>query len=1107
MIFPLDQKSTVLLGQPVLVDMPRPWEIQSMSLKVASMVMNEKIDRLSLMLNLSSDFLLHMRPICAFEINKETVSRTEKNGDVLDRLVNPQSAGGWFSPPQQLSIALFVNGRRVNIGEDNEMSTPAVDMFDLIDLMDSEARLLSPLLVINSDITSLLRLVQLHESGDGFDEVESSIRLDFRSNQIFWMNDIERDAAYAQFSNRLYEVHGNSYHLVLFIETDDFLDNIDHSSNQYKQIISKLLGMMEYRVPIRFGIVFSHTTRYCNFLNALKNRRGGRRLSETIDDLISHATTVNTVSADITSSKDCDYNLNEKLGLGPGLHVLFNGIPLTGSQVDDIEGSIKSFLYSERERWREILSGGRVPSGNLIDYYMNHNHHLKSINRAIIDTRTHRFVEDHHLKIELDYIFKANDLETDPKFSCSIWTSVSSSKSYETAANALEFVKKQPNARLAFITQYDNEITSMIVGILKSLKTQSAKRHAIHRLLASNESVSETVKKYVNSKEGIKQIKTTLKVHKTLSNLERDWIAVNGRLLILDNPLTADDFNILSKKYCPNQQLTARVHKLTNGDNTNSLRILAHLSRFNIHSSSQSDRMIIDSPEPDFTLNTPNSTFRVDLFVDVASKEAQQVIPLVKEILVSRSIINFYLLSQNTLAELPITSLYRFSTPGMNLSFKDVWPTGQLFTVSVETPHSWMIETLKTDYDLDNLKIDSLVYKEVLETEFRLEYLLVEGRCTELTSQGSPRGLEIQLKDGYVCVQIQSGFDDRYSDHRFDTLVMANFGYFQLKSEPDVYTLSLTGQSADNYKLINDTDNGIIVRADSLHGQMIDVHAVLTGSPVTQDEQKDPKESMPEQTRVKFWFLKNFLSPQFAQFLPFYAKKYGFEYELVQYKWPRWLTVHPTEKQRLIWGFKILFLDVLFPLNVTKIIFVDADQVVRTDLCELRDLDLHGAAYGYTPFCDSRRDMEGYRFWKQGYWKTHLGSRKYHISALYVVDLIKFRQLAAGDRLRGQYFALSHDKDSLSNLDQDLPNNMIHQVDIFSLPQDWLWCETWCDDESKKRAKTIDLCNNPKTKEPKLQSAMRIIPEWTNLDNEVRETMKEWMEQEYNQNHAHHEEL
>ena len=76
------------------------------------------------------------------------------------------------------------------------------------------------------------------------------------------------------------------------------------------------------------------------------------------------------------------------------------------------------------------------------------------------------------------------------------------------------------------------------------------------------------------------------------------------------------------------------------------------------------------------------------------------------------------------------------------------------------------------------------------------------------------------------------------------------------------------------------------------------------------------------------------------------------------------------------YSYKILFLDVLFPLSVKKIIFVDADQVcklmkkhrsfvssqiVRVDMKELVDLPLEGAPYGYTPFCDDREDMEGFR--------------------------------------------------------------------------------------------------------------------------------------------------
>ena len=77
------------------------------------------------------------------------------------------------------------------------------------------------------------------------------------------------------------------------------------------------------------------------------------------------------------------------------------------------------------------------------------------------------------------------------------------------------------------------------------------------------------------------------------------------------------------------------------------------------------------------------------------------------------------------------------------------------------------------------------------------------------------------------------------------------------------------------------------------------------------------------------------------------------------------------------------------------------------------------------------------------------------------------------------------------------------QVPIKSLPQDWLWCETWCSKETLKTAKSIDLCNNPLTKvilrleerfffikfvfqEPKLSAARRIVSEWTDYDEEMQ---------------------
>ncbi|KAG8137606.1 hypothetical protein E2320_004831 [Naja naja] len=452
-------------------------------------------------------------------------------------------------------------------------------------------------------------------------------------------------------------------------------------------------------------------------------------------------------------------------------------------------------------------------------------------------------------------------------------------------------------------------------------------------------------------------------------------------------------------------------------------------------------------------------------------------------------------------------------------------PESLLLTLNMATPESWLVEAVNSSYDLDNIHLKDV--EGVVSADYELEYLLLEGHCYDVSTRKPPRGLQFTL-------------GRKNNPFKVDTIVMANLGYFQLKANPGSWILRLReGRSEEIYEIFQHegTDSSgsqeeVIVVLNSFRSKIIRIQVQKKPDSENEDllsevttEEEDSMGSFTgrtwkadlgnkmdvlnifsvasghlyerflrvmmlsvlrhTKTPVKFWFLKNYLSPTFKALIPHMAKEYSFDYELVQYKWPHWLHKE-IEKQRIIWGYKILFLDVLFPLAVEKIIFVDADQIVRSDLKELRDLNLRGAPYGYTPFCDSRREMDGYRFWKSGYWASHLGKKKYHISALYVVDLKVFRKIAAGDRLRGQYQALSQDPNSLSNLDQDLPNNMIHQVPIKSLPQEWLWCETWCSNESKAKAKTIDLCNNPKTKEPKLEAAIRIVPEWTDYDSEIQ---------------------
>jgi len=118
---------------------------------------------------------------------------------------------------------------------------------------------------------------------------------------------------------------------------------------------------------------------------------------------------------------------------------------------------------------------------------------------------------------------------------------------------------------------------------------------------------------------------------------------------------------------------------------------------------------------------------------------------------------------------------------------------------------------------------------------------------------------------------------------------------------------------------------------------------------------------------------------------------------------------------------------------------------------------------------------------------------------------MKFRERAVGDIYRMNYNALAKDPNSLANLDQDLPNYLQFQVPIFSLPENWLFCESWCDMSKINEAKTIDLCNNPATKRPKLETASLVYPKWNELDQQVRELEKQLLAsakpQEESKNH------
>ncbi|KAG5893498.1 hypothetical protein JTB14_010548 [Gonioctena quinquepunctata] len=888
--------------------------------------------------------------------------------------------------------------------------------------------------------------------------------------------------------------------------------------------------------------------------------------------------------------RQLSHDFIHRTGLKVFPQALLNGIPLPQNQitVDDFEEAVLQEIMSQTPGFQKSVYRGKLSdSDDVFEHIMNQPNIMPRLNDRILNKDKSFHLDMSGTSSSLTNLqsllqlsardMTATAMENVKYFSLprkgkkphtmTYWIvgDLNCLKARKILLDALEHLKSASDVRVTFLPNVnggkENQLNKIVLAALQELSGEKAlnlvlsllRKDSAYESLKNGEKLDipvEVSSKIESQELNLKMLRIYIQRVLKLKAGHRAVLA-NGRVL---GPLeeseefNSDDFNLLERFSATSYW--DKIHEVfsKNVDDEEEItsdammKIISLLisrpqtkSRFEItYFGDEHSVLKIPPAHPD------QVAFDIVAIMDPVSRGAQKLAPILQALQeVLNCNIRVFLNSVEKNSDMPVKSFYRFvlepeiqfgedgrQLPGPIARFNNM-PTSPLLTQNYHVPENWLVEVVRSVYDLDNIRLENV--DSNVHSEYELEYLLLEGHCFEQNTGSPPRGLQITLGTESQPVIV-------------DTIVMANLGYFQLKANPGAWLLRLRqGRSADIYDIVshdgsdtpeNSSDIKVLISSLRSHTvklrvqkksdkQNVDLLSEddagsgiwnsIASSFAGTDEEPDQKLNIfslasghlyerflrimmlsvlkHTKTPVKFWFLKNYLSPQVKDYLPYMAKEYGFEYELVQYKWPRWLH-QQNEKQRIIWGYKILFLDVLFPLDVKKIIFVDADQVVRADLKELQQLDLGGAPYGYTPFCESRKEMDGFRFWKHGYWKNHLQGRRYHISALYVVDLKRFRRIAAGDRLRGQYQALSQDPNSLSNLDQDLPNNMIHQVAIKSLPQEWLWCETWCDDTSKEHAKTIDLCNNPMTKEAKLTAAVRILPEWKGYDEEIRELQK-----------------
>uniref|UniRef100_A0A672LE22 UDP-glucose ceramide glucosyltransferase-like 1 n=1 Tax=Sinocyclocheilus grahami TaxID=75366 RepID=A0A672LE22_SINGR len=1098
------------------------WELQDLSFQAASRIMTvPKFDSLKLMQELSQNFPSRAR------------TQKEERKDILNESmgIHPGDA------------SLFINGIHVDL----DLHNP----FSILDILRTEAKILEGLHNLGIKGSSISKFLHLPSSAT----LEDSYALDIRHTSIMWVNDIEKDSMYRHWPSSLQEllratfpgvirqIRRNFYNLVLF------LDPVQEESIELVKLAELFY---KHNIPLRIGfvLVVSADDKVDGYLDAgVAVFRLLNYISEEYDEAqaftsmvsvkVGESLSVDTVTAYLKKKfpkanaarilgMDSSYDDNRKAGGGfyrkSGLGALpvglFNGVPLSSEEMDpeELETALLQKIMETTNFFQRAVFM-ITESVDVVDFLMEQANVVPRINPLILSSE----------RRYLDFTSSpGSPLMTPPDPNHIILK--------QLLRNALKHMKSSSSScRVGAINNPSGKPTEDNSGLYRaiwaSLLTQSSKNTFDFTLKLLKEENVELLKQGTKIKHLLQQGMDHDAFEKKFNTMELDFlhsqqkyckevlklkagqraVVSNGRILSLldeEEEFNVEDFHLLEK-------ITLR---------TSAEKIKSKIKQMNLNAQKYALFLLVTPNQYECRYVSFNSVLQLaqredEVFYDVVAivdpltRDAQKLAPL---LVVLGQVVNMkvqvFMNCRAKLSEMPLKSFYRYVlepdvsffgnnslSPGPVARFTEI-PQSPLLTLNMITPESWMVEAVRSPYDLDNIHLQEnslIIYSpSCCSKPQKLTYCIVQGY---FQLKANPGAWMLRLREGrsedIYQIQAHDGTDSPLDAG--DVIVVLNSFHSKIikvrvQKRPDKLNEDLLSEGTESKGL---WDSITSVDEDDKKKDVLNIFSVASGH-LYERFLRIMMLSVLQHTKtpVKFWFLKNYLSPSFKDTISHMAKAYGFQYELVQYKWPRWLH-QQTEKQRIIWGYKILFLDVLFPLAVDKIIFVDADQIVRADIKELRDLDLEGAPYGYTPFCDSRKEMEGYRFWKTGYWASHLGQRKYHISALYVVDLKKFRKIAAGDRLRGQYQALSQDPNSLSNLDQDLPNNMIHQVAIKSLPQEWLWCETWCDDSSKATAKTIDLCNNPKTKEPKLSAAVRIVPEWSKYDNEIKQFLKQVKEQ------------
>jgi hypothetical protein len=203
--------------------------------------------------------------------------------------------------------------------------------------------------------------------------------------------------------------------------------------------------------------------------------------------------------------------------------------------------------------------------------------------------------------------------------------------------------------------------------------------------------------------------------------------------------------------------------------------------------------------------------------------------------------------------------------------------------------------------------------------------------------------------------------------------------------------------------------------------------------------------------------LRSHITCEFKQWL-FSGLKFSRSYppntEILPRFWPQFLP--PINCQAFCKAAKLALVDILIPLEVPDILFVDPKMLIRRDVSAFRHLELTRAVCAAPLISSSKKKLH---YWNRPEFVCARLGRPAHSTALLWIDMERWRNAGASDKYRRLWTITRMIPETVREIDNDLFNLMQLDVQVATLPENTAFCTENSEPHLAASAFSIVMCS------------------------------------------------